>query len=173
MTLDEYATEHLLDPIGMDPVDWWRDAEGHTLGYCCFDTTSRDFARLGLLYLHGGRWGGVQIVPGSWVEESVQPVAASEGDYGYQWWLEDLDGVPKDTFWAEGIDGQFIYVLPSLDMVVVRNGTYVKDPGPPVADPNLFAKYPSGSLVAGRGTSEPDEWRSDEFLGPIVEAARG
>jgi len=168
--LADYATEHLLDPIGIDQVEWWRDAAGHTLGYCCFDTTSRDFARLGLLYLHHGRWGDEQVVPEAWVDDSLVPVEDSDGQYGYQWWTYDIDGVPDDAFLAEGVDGQFIYVIPSLDLVVVRNGTYVKDPGPPVADPNLFPVYPSGSLVPGRGTEQPETWSSSAFLVPIVEA---
>jgi CubicO group peptidase (beta-lactamase class C family) len=171
--LDEYAQEHLLDPIGIDQVEWWRDAEGQTLGYCCLDTTSRDFARLGLLYLHDGRWEDEQVVPADWVDATIEPVANSDGQYGYQWWTYDIDGVPAETFLAEGIDGQFIYVIPSLDLVVVRNGTYVKDPGPPVADPNLFAVYPSGGLVEGKGTSEPEDWDSSAFLTPIVEAIDG
>lgn len=170
--LEAYATEHLFEPIGIDQVEWWRDAEDQTLGYCCLDTTSRDFARLGLLYLHEGSWDGEQVVPASWVEDSLEPVAGSEGQYGYQWWTYDIDGVPDDAFLAEGIDGQFVYVIPSLDLVVVRNGTYVKDPGPPVADPNLFSRYPSGGLVPGQGTSEPEGWSSSAFLTPIVDAVR-
>ena len=168
--LDEYATEKLLEPIGLDHVEWWRDANGHTLGYCCFDTTSRDFARLGLLYLHNGRWGDRQVVPEQWVRDSITPVANSNGEYGYQWWTYDIANVPSDTFLAQGIDGQFIYVIPSLDLVVVRNGIYVKDPGPAIADPALFPLYPSGSLIPGKGTEAPGDWRSSEFLGPIVNA---
>lgn len=171
-TLDEYAAQHVLDPIGMSKVEWWRDARGHTLGYCCFDTTSRDFARLGLLYLRGGRWGDGQVVSEAWVKESLEPTTASAGEYGYQWWLDDLEGLPVDLFRAAGVDGQYIYVIPSLDLVVVRNGTYVKDPGPPIADPGLFMTYPSGSLVPGKGTSEPENWSSEEFLSLVVAAAR-
>lgn len=171
--LADYAAEVLFEPIGIDQVEWWRDAEGHTLGYCCLDTTSRDFARLGLLYLHEGRWGDEQVVPAEWVRASIDPVAESGGDYGYQWWTYDIEGVPDDAFLAEGIDGQFIHVIPSLDLVVVRNGEYVKDPGPPVADPNLFGRYPSGSLVEGRGTAEPEGWSSSELLTPIIEAIEG
>lgn len=171
--LADYAAEVLLDPIGIDQVEWWRDAEGHTLGYCCLDTTSRDFARLGLLYLHEGRWGDEQIVPAEWVRASIDPVETSDGAYGYQWWTYGIEGVPDDAFLAEGIDGQFIHVIPSLDLVVVRNGEYVKDPRPPVADPNLFGRYPSGSLVEGRGTAEPEGWDSSELLTPIVEAVGG
>jgi len=57
--------------------------------------------------------------------------------------------------------------------VVVRNGTYVKDPGEPVADPTLFEHYPSDGLVEGKGTSPPDEWDEGAFLRPIVESLGG
>ncbi|HEX7134640.1 MAG TPA: serine hydrolase [Iamia sp.] len=168
--LDDYATEVLLDPIGMQQVEWWRDVEGHTLGYCCFDTTSRDFARLGLLYARDGRWGDEQVVPEAWVEESLVPLEASAGEYGYQWWLGEPDGVTVDVFSAQGHDGQVILVVPVLDLVVVRNGTYVKDPGPPVADPTLFTRYPSDGIIPGRGTVPPDEWDDGELLRPIIAA---
>lgn len=171
--LDDYATEVLLDPIGVQQVEWWRDVEGHTLGYCCLDTTSRDFARLGLLYARDGRWGDEQVVPEAWVEESLVPVEASQGEYGYQWWLGEPEGVDVDVFSAQGHDGQVILVVPELDLVVVRNGTYVKDPGPPVADPTLFTRYPSDGIIPGRGTVPPDEWDDGELLRPIIDAIEG
>jgi CubicO group peptidase (beta-lactamase class C family) len=169
MTADEYARQELFDPLGMEQVEWWRDAEEHTLTYCCLDTTSRGFARFGLLYEREGSWGGEQVVPREWVEESLVPAPPSDGAYGYQWWLDQPPGLPEDVFAALGHDGQFIYVIPSLDLVVVRNGTYVKDPGPPIADPNLFPKYPSDGLVPGKGTIYPEQgWDAVAFLGPIV-----
>jgi CubicO group peptidase (beta-lactamase class C family) len=175
MPADEYAEETLFDPLGMSQVEWWRDAAGHTLTYCCLDTTSRDFARVGQLYLQGGVWGDEQVVPADWVEESWQPSEASEAidePYGYQWWLADPEGLDVDLTSAAGHDGQWIHVIPELDLVVVRNGTYVKDPRPPVADPTLFPLYPSDGLVEGKGTSPPDDWDTAAFLAPIVEAAR-
>lgn len=169
----EYAQEKLFDPIGMGPVDWWTDAEGHTLTYCCIDTTSRSFARFGLLYLHDGAWGDRQVVPEAWVEESLTPVADQER-YGYQWWLgfaDDVEGIPDDAFRAQGLDGQWIYVVPSLDLVVVRNGTYVKSPDEPVADPALAGRYPPSNLVPGKGTRPPEApWDHEAFLRPIVDS---
>ena len=176
MAADEYATDVLFEPLGLDRAEWWRDGGGHTLTYCCFDSTSRDFARFGQLYLQDGRWGDDQVVPEDWVEESLVPSDASEqaGEpYGYQWWLGEPDGIDEDVFAAVGHDGQWIYVIPDLDMVVVRNGTYVKNPGPPVADPNLFPVYPSDGFVPGQGTSPPDDWDAAEFLGPIIASAEG
>jgi CubicO group peptidase (beta-lactamase class C family) len=174
MRADEYARRKLFDPIGMDEVEWWRDGRGHTLTYCCVDTTSRGFARFGLLYEQDGSWKGRQVVPRSWVDESLEPAPESSGAYGYQWWLAPPDGqpetgLPADTYSARGLDDQCIYVIPSLDLVVVRNGTYVKDPGPPVAGDDMLDRYPSGGIVEGKGTVGPGRhWHDAEFLGPIV-----
>ncbi|HEY3142720.1 MAG TPA: serine hydrolase [Acidimicrobiales bacterium] len=173
MPVDEYAQEKIFDPLGIDQVEWWRDARGHTLTHCCLDTTSRGFARFGLLYMRGGLWGDQQIVPSDWVKDSREPAPESDGIDGFQWWLDHPDGVPDDIFSAQGHDGQFIYVIPSLDLVVVRNGTYVKNPGDPIADPNLFGKYPSDGLVAGQGTSPPADWDDSAFLTPVVQSLTG
>ena len=172
MSAEAYAEQVLFGPIGIDQVDWWQDAKGHTLTFCCLDTTSRDFARFGLLYLHDGRWGDRQVVPSAWVHDSIQNAPGASG-YGYMWWLGPPSGAPKDTYAAIGHDGQYIYVIPSLDLVVVRNGTYVKDPGPPIADPNLFSKYPPDGLVKGKGTLAPNDWDDSTFLTAIVKAVTG
>lgn len=171
MSAFEYAEEKLFGPLGIDQVEWWEDAAGHTLTYCCLDTTSRDFARFGLLFLNGGKWDGEQVVPAEWVGESLTGNEVNPG-YGYQWWLIGRDGrgLPEDTFAALGHDGQHIYVIPSLDLVVVRNGTYIKYDGPPVADPNLYQYYPD-DLVPDLGTRAPvPGWDDTAFLTPIIES---
>jgi CubicO group peptidase (beta-lactamase class C family) len=87
---------------------------------------------------------------GQWFGGSIRRRGCIAG-YGYQGWLDQPDGVPYDTYAALGHDGQFIHVIPSLDLVVVRSGTYVKDPGNPIADPNLFGRHQSlGPLGRGR-----------------------
>lgn len=169
-SVGEYAEEVLLDPIGIDPLDWWTDAEGHTLTYCCVDTASRDFARFGLLFLLGGDWGGRQVVPADWVHDSVTDTANTYGGYGYQWWLDGGGGGIPPYFSARGHDGQYIYVIPELDLVVVRNGLYGKSSCAAIADPNLLLYYPPQGLVPGHGTTPPNSWSDDAFLGPIVRA---
>jgi len=161
-----YAREVLFDPIGMTRAEWWTDAVGHTLTYCCLDAPTREFARFGLLYARGGRWADRQVVSAEYVRASLEPTTSdvSQGSYGFQWWLDSAG----DAFEARGWDGQFIYVYPTLDLVIVRNGHYVKDPGPPIADPNLFARYPSAGLGNGRGTVPPDDWDNSLFLDRIV-----
>ncbi len=166
MSAADYAQQELFGPLDMTPLDWWQDAAGHTLTYCCIDTTSRDFARFGQLYLDGGRWGDEQVVPEAWITESL-----TAGAHHVAVRLPVVaHGRHRRGSLAMGFDVQRIYVMPDLDLVVVRNGTYVKDPGPPVADPNLFGVYPPGGFVPGRGTAPPNDWNDDAFLTPIIEA---
>jgi CubicO group peptidase (beta-lactamase class C family) len=93
-----------------------------------FEMSARDFARFALLYLHGGKWDNVQVVPEGWVKESTRPYSdAPSGGYGYLWWTgEAASGAPqeivfpKGSFWAEGHLGQYAVIVPSLDLIVVN-----------------------------------------------------
>lgn len=170
MTAAEYAQEKIFAPIGIDGAEWWSDTSGHTLTYCCIDTTSRDFARFGQLYLDGGTWGDQQVVPEAWVTASTTASEASDGVYGYQTWLDEEAPIPADMFHFSGHDAQRLFVIPSLDLVVVRNGTYAKYDGPPVADPNLITHYPSDGRILGKGTLAPGDWEDTDFLALVIEA---
>jgi CubicO group peptidase (beta-lactamase class C family) len=167
----DYAQEKLFDKLDIVGAEWWRASTGETLTYCCLDMTTRDFARFGLLYLQRGMWDGEQVVPSAWVDVSLSPAATSPG-YGYQWWLEGATepSLPSDLFMANGHDGQYIYVIPSLELVVVRNGHYDKFYGPPIADPSLFLRYPSDGLTPEGGTIGPDSWSHAAFLQPILDS---
>jgi CubicO group peptidase (beta-lactamase class C family) len=167
----DYAQEKLFSKLDIEGAEWWRAKTGETLTYCCLDMTSRDFARFGLLYMQHGMWEGEQVVPAAWVDASLTPAPTYKG-YGYQWWLEGntAAGVPADLFMANGHDGQFIYVIPSLELVIVRNGHYDKFEGPPIADPQLFLRYPSDGLTPGGGTLPPDSWSHAQFLKPILDS---
>lgn len=169
----DYAQEVLFGPLGMEQVEWWTDAVGHTLTYCCVDTTTRDFARLGHLFLNDGNWNGNQIVSASWVAQAWSTVPASDGAYGYMWWFSHLPGLDEPIPTARGFDGQFVFVIPSLDLVIARNGDYVKSACPAVGDPNLFTRYPPSNLIPGQGTRPPESWSQTEFLTRIVDAVTG
>jgi CubicO group peptidase (beta-lactamase class C family) len=100
--------------------------------------SARDLARFALLYLHKGRWQDRQVVPAKWVEESTQAYSRSEfgPGYGYLWWTGPLDGgfapsvePPRGIFFAQGVGGQYAFVIPGYDLVVVRRGPHV-DGGP-------------------------------------------
>ena len=88
--------------------------------------SARDLARFALLYLHDGNWAGRQIVPADWVHESTQPYSFSRNGrtgYAYLWWTAPAepapDGLPNGTFFALGAGGQYAFVLPASDLVVV------------------------------------------------------
>jgi len=93
-----------------------------------FDMSARDFARFALLYLHGGEWNGMQVIPADWVKASITPYSDTEsGGYGYLWWTGDSASgkpqrirFPRGSYWAEGHLGQYAVVVPSLDLIVVN-----------------------------------------------------
>ncbi|HTL32925.1 MAG TPA: serine hydrolase [Kofleriaceae bacterium] len=174
MRAGDYAESRLFSKMGIKGAEWWRAKTGETLTYCCLDMTSRQYAQFGLLYMQHGIWEGEQIVPAAWVDASLTPAPTYQG-YGYQWWLEGKTDtqLPPDLFMANGHDGQFIYIIPSLDLVVVRNGHYDKFDGPPIAEPQLFLRYPSDGLTPGGGTIPPETWSHADFLRPIIASISG
>lgn len=125
---EEYARDLLFKPLGIEKWFWLRNAEGHTHTGGGLALSGRDTAKLGQLYLNKGRWGGVQVVPESWVRESLTmrvdltvPGQPPSG-YGYLWWVwsPDLRGKSGEYIYAaRGRFGQYIIVVPEYDMVVV------------------------------------------------------
>jgi CubicO group peptidase (beta-lactamase class C family) len=98
-----------------------------------FKMSARDLARFALLYLHKGQWEGRQIIPVRWVEASVQTYSRSEWGpgYGYLWWIGPIDNgappsvrLPKGTFFAQGAGGQFAFVIPAFDLIVVHRAAH-------------------------------------------------
>jgi CubicO group peptidase (beta-lactamase class C family) len=112
--LEEYVRERLLDPIGATSTQLLKDPEGMWYGGLGANTTVRDFARFGLLFLRDGVWDGERILPEGWVDYSRTPSDTSP-IYGAQWWLAG-DG---SFFEAQGLYGQIIRVVPALDAVIV------------------------------------------------------
>jgi CubicO group peptidase (beta-lactamase class C family) len=83
---------------------------------------ARDWARLGLLYLRDGVWDGRRLLPEGWAKLVSSPApAAADPIYGALFWL-DRDGKPPDTYAMFGWGGQATWIVPSLDLVVVRLG---------------------------------------------------
>ncbi|MHA6246811.1 serine hydrolase domain-containing protein [Pontibacter sp. CAU 1760] len=129
-SLSQLAQEMLWKPMGaVHDAEWSIDQpEGMEKAYCCFFSNARDLARFGKLYLHQGIWHGDTIVPPAYVQASLKPSGlAKAGDdrkvdfYGYQWWLlPAYKG--QDIFYARGILGQYIIVVPEKNLVIVRLG---------------------------------------------------
>jgi CubicO group peptidase (beta-lactamase class C family) len=127
MKITKYATQKLWIPMHARYDARWSLARkrGVEKAYCCLYSNARDFARIGKLYLDSGRWDGRQIVPEQYVLESIRPAPLLDGDqpnrkYGYHWWLDEIDG--HGIFYARGILGQYIIVLPEEDLIIVRLG---------------------------------------------------
>lgn len=122
-TITEYLQQRIWTPLGMEyPASWSIDRKngGIEKTFCCLNAPARDFAKLGSLYLHKGAWHDQQLVSSEWVAKStaVDTSNGSAARYQYQWWLPSQEG----DFMAQGILGQFVYVDPARDLVMVRLG---------------------------------------------------
>lgn len=125
-----YPRKALFSKTGMRSVIWEPDASGTFVGSSYLYATSRDYARFGLLYLHNGNWLGEQLFTDDWVKYTTTPAKGSDGDYGALLWLNrggEFPGVPEDLFYCDGYDGQYIFIIPSKQLVVVRNGCSPND----------------------------------------------
>jgi len=138
-----YAREHLFEPLGIVDYAWQGSGPDDNWGYSGLSLHPLDMARLGYLYLRGGEWDGVQVVPSDWVHNSTssQIAAGTLADsYGYQWWVDD------DMFMMQGHGGQFVYVLPARDLVVVFTGAL---PGERFFTPrSLLSRYIEAAVIA-------------------------
>jgi len=122
-TVTSYLQEKLWTPLGMEfEASWSIDSNKNGLEktFCCINARARDYAKIGRLYKNKGNWDGKQIVSQNWVESSTKldTTNGSVSYYQYQWWLP----TPNQDFMAQGILGQYIYVNPSKDLVIVRLG---------------------------------------------------
>jgi CubicO group peptidase (beta-lactamase class C family) len=130
-TLADFATEKLWKPLGAQhPALWSKDEElGSVKAFCCINSNARDFARLGKLYLNYGNFHGKQLLDSGFVAESRVPafwLIETNGEenkrYSYKWWtIPEYKGY-KDIFYMRGILGQYVIVIPELEMIVVRLG---------------------------------------------------
>lgn len=122
--LDFWYTD-LIDKIGMNSMIVETDLAGNYVGSSYAWATPRDWGKFGLLYLHRGNWNGEQLFSESWTDYVVTPTNTSNGQYGAQFWLNAggrLPDVPKNMFFADGYQGQRVYIFPDQDLVVVRMG---------------------------------------------------
>ncbi len=151
MSPSDYLQEKIWGVLGMESdAKWVSDQHGTVLTYSLFNVSLRDYAKFGLLYLNRGLWNGKRLISKEWIQQSVTPEKEflklkdfySVGwdiGYGYQWW------VPEGTegeFTALGIYGQYIYVNPSKEIVIVKTS----------ADP-LFDEHDLETIATFRSIS--------------------
>lgn len=122
----------LFQPLGMKSAVLEPDAAGTFVGSSYSYATARDWAKFGLLYLRDGMWNGQRLLPEGWVRHATTPASSMPGNaFGAHFWLQipdeytsggDASLLPQDAFHAVGHAGQFITVIPSRELVVVRLG---------------------------------------------------
>lgn len=128
-----FVRERLLHPLGMTRTTIAPDASGTLVGSSFGYAPARDWARFGLFFLQDGVWEGERLLPEGWVEYSTRPTPeAPQGSYGAHWWLNaGAPDDPADRPWPElppsayraaGFEGQYVMVVPTHDLVVVRQG---------------------------------------------------
>jgi CubicO group peptidase (beta-lactamase class C family) len=130
-----FVKSRLFNPLGMSSAIMESDERGTLVGSSYTYATARDWARYAQFLLQEGVWHGQELLPNGYVRMMATPVAASSGQYGHgQVWLWGSDaatpgvnpdaafGIPADTFWMSGHDGQNIAVMPSRQLIVVRLG---------------------------------------------------
>ncbi|MGY6410802.1 MAG: serine hydrolase domain-containing protein [Alkalilacustris sp.] len=147
MPLADYLASRLWGPMGAEADAFWStDRRGQEFALCCLNATLRDYARFGRLYLEGGAREGRQIVPAHWVAASVTPEAPhlQPGDnpasswvfgYGYKWWIPED---PQGDFLGIGVWGQFIYIDPTREVVIVKTSA---DPAFDDNEPETVAAF--------------------------------
>jgi CubicO group peptidase (beta-lactamase class C family) len=135
-----FMQRELFDRIGMGSAQPEFDASGTFLGSALVYATAQDFARFGLLYLRDGVWEGSRVLPEGWVDFARRPAPAGNANiYGAGFWVAPGDGkprppyrsailAPRDSFQAQGYEGQITLIVPSKDLVLVRLG-YMRESG--------------------------------------------
>jgi hypothetical protein len=121
----QFPRKALFNKIGMTSAVFETDASGTFVGSSYLYASMRDYARFGLLYLNDGNWLGEQVLPAGWARYSTEVANGSDGRYGSFFWLNqssEYPDAPKDMYLCKGHDGQFICIIPSKGLVVVRTG---------------------------------------------------
>lgn len=135
-----YARERLFDRASIASAFFEHDASGTPVGSSFVFMTARDWARFGELHRNDGVWDGKRVLPEGWVRYVTTPTPrAPQGRYGAHWWLnagEPSDAgqrqwpsLPADAYAARGYSGQWVLVVPSYELVIVRLGIAFPDDG--------------------------------------------
>lgn len=142
-----YLQEKLWTPLGMEYDASWsldRKDDGLEKTFCCLNAVALDFAKIGRLYLNYGNWNGQQIVPEAWVRESTRQDTSdgSASHYQYQWWLISDEG----DYMAQGILGQYVYIHPEKELIIVRLGKNYSNVGWRNIFTSIASAFPSPSM---------------------------
>lgn len=122
MSAYDFGKKYLFDPMGMTSVKCETAPEGTSDGGNGFAMNIYDMAKIGKLYLDAGKWQGRQLVSAQWIQEATSlqyKRSTGSADYGYQWWVRTFGDKNYDAFFAQGHAGQYIFVVPEINLIVV------------------------------------------------------
>lgn len=130
-SISALVSERFMKPMGANADALWLldGAEKHEKAFCCFNAVARDYAKFGQLVLNKGNWNGKQLVSEKYIAEATTPATSlkdrTENDqpvdfYGYQYWMVNHNGVHAIA--QNGLFGQYVYIIPEKNAVVVRLG---------------------------------------------------
>jgi len=128
MSTYEFSLKYLFNPIGIEEVDWSIDKQGYCNGGAGLYFTPHDMVKMGQLILNHGVYQGKKIISPDFIDQSIQSKISINGslyfasNYGYSWWLGQNEKV--DYIFANGYGGQFIVIVPSLNLIVVATNTW-------------------------------------------------
>ncbi|AZA87303.1 class C beta-lactamase-related serine hydrolase [Chryseobacterium shandongense] len=122
-TLASYLSEKIWTPLGMEQdAEWSTDESGMEKTYCCIHSTTRDFAKLGQMFLNDGKAGDQQILNLDFVNQMRTPTEKSDEIYGMGFWI-NYDN-PIKHYYFLGLQGQYIIMVPEHNIVIVRTGSF-------------------------------------------------
>ncbi len=121
-TITAYLQRRVWNPLGMESGGIWSTDGEQEKSWCCLAATARDFAKFGMLYLRGGQWGNGRIVNKEWIRNSTTMTEnnGASWKYHFQWWHPFRD---HSQYLMSGHLGQYVFVNPETQVVVVRLGT--------------------------------------------------
>jgi len=121
----EFARQTLSDALGFRLAPWPRGPQGIYFGGNDMEMTPRQMIKFGELYLNHGQINERQVIPANWIDTSLQPHTESTRErgrsYGYGWWIRNMAGF--NTSYAWGYGGQFILLVPELDLIIVTTSS--------------------------------------------------
>lgn len=161
--LAEFAQQNLFAPLGIQHVKWQYSPLGLAQGGGGLELTSRDYLKLGQLYLNGGTWNGTRVVSADWVKTSLRPHVAVDDQpntlYGYLWWLREFSAGGRQVAaqLMQGNGGNKVAIIPDLDMVVVITSTNYNTRGMHQQTDKILTDY-----ILGAVKPQPDSRKSDQ-----------
>jgi len=130
---DEFAEKYLFGPLGIVNYTWHRHPDGTINTQGGLSLRPRDMAKIGYLFMNGGRWKGRKVISKEWIDESTKGhITTGSHGYGYQWYRGGgiVNNTEFEAFWAWGRGGQLIFVFPTLELVAVfASKPYDNEPG--------------------------------------------